>query len=223
MGWVTKSTSLDKRTGHFYEDKEIALTKVAGPKPRHNGAWWPEEKRIEAATVYAVTKNLDSTESLVGIPRGILEKYSIEPWWIEIVSKVKKEKNEELDAKISSIIEATVTQIEDRIKDGEYYIDRKTKEVTRIPVRTKDLAMATDILFDKRQLLRGEATVRTEAISTEQRLLDLKTNFERLARSKLINPKSEVIEHAVQSELREGLHTGETDGIPKEEAPTSVT
>lgn len=222
MGWVTKATSLDKRTSHFYEGKEIALTKVAGHKPRHNGSWWPEEKRIEAATVYAVTKNLDAVQDLVGIPRGVLEKFSTEPWWDEIVGKVKKEKNEELDAKISSILEATITQIEDRIKGGEYYIDRKTKEVTRIPVRTKDLAMATDILFDKRQLLRGEATVRTEAITTEQRLENLKLNFEKLARSKLINPHSEVVD-AKFTELREGLPTGSEDGISEEKAPTSAS
>ena len=87
MSWVGKSTSLEKRTGHFYEGKEIALTKQVGPKLRSNGAWQPEEKRIEAATVYAVTKDLVATEELTGISRGILKTYMDKPWWNEIISK----------------------------------------------------------------------------------------------------------------------------------------
>ena len=205
MSFVNKNTSLEKCTGYFYEGKEIALTKQVGPKVRSKTSWQPEEKRIEAATIFAVTKDLNATEELTGIPRGILKTYVDKPWWSEIISKVKKEKNELLDAKISQILENSLDQIEDRINDGEYYIDRKTKAVTRIPVRTKDLAMATDILFDKRQLIRGEATVLVESITTEQRLLQLKENFERLAVSKGINPNGEIIDGGITdvSETRE--------------------
>lgn len=200
MAWVTKTTSLSKRTGYFYEGREIALTKYVGmpPKlPRHNGNWWPEEKKLEAATIYAVTKSWEAVRDLVGMPIHAAKKFSEEPWWDSVVSKVKKEKNELLDAKITEVLETSLTVVKDRLDNGEYVFDRKTKELDRVPVRMRDAAYTAETLFDKRQLLRGEATTNTGALSSDQKLLALKEQFERLAVSKGINPKSETIEGEV--------------------------
>lgn len=197
VGFVTKQTSLSKRTGYFYKGKELALHKNTGfpaKEKRHNGSWYPEKIKIEAATMFAVTRNYEKTKELTGVAIHCLKKWSLEPWWDATIAEVKKLKNNQLDAKITEVLDQGIDLISDRFKEGEVYVDHRTKEQYRIPVKSKDAAIGISILFDKRQLLRGEATTRTETTSTEQKFLALKENFEKLAKSRQINPNSEPIE-----------------------------
>lgn len=215
MAFRTKQTSTDKLTGYFYEGREIVLTKKQGQsvkKPHHQGAWWPEDKRIEAATLFAVTRNYEKVQDLTGIPARILKEFAMEPWWDHIISQVKQQKNDVLDAKITEALDRALDVINDRLKHGEVYVDRKTLKEYRVPVSSKTAAITTDLLFDKRQLLRGEATSRSESLGQEQRLLQLKEQFERLATSKQINPKSEPIEGELINEPMQGTTEGQTSG-----------
>ena len=204
MGFVTKTTGIAKRTGYFYEGKEIALNRSHGrplKQLRHKGSWYPEKVKIEAATMFAVTRNYEKTKELTGVAVHALKLWSEEPWWDECIAKVKKLKNDQLDAKITEVLDQGIDLIKDRFEEGEIYVDRNTKEQYRVPVKTKDAAVGISILFDKRQLLRGEATTRSESTSTEQKFLALKENFEKLAKSRQINPDSEPIEVEFQEEM----------------------
>ena len=216
MAFRHKNTTLSKCTGYFYEGKEIVLTKHVGASRkqlRHSKHWWPDDKKIEAATLYAVIRNFKQVSDLTGVSVRTLEQWTLETWWTEAISKVIKLKNEELDGKITQALDKGLDIILDRFTNGEIFIDRKTKDQYRVPMSTKNTALATDILFDKRQLLRGEATTRTETITQEQRLLALKDQFEKLAASKGINTKSEPIEgELINAEFRdngsEGVEAG---------------
>jgi hypothetical protein len=230
MSFVNSKTPLISHTGYFYEGKEIALEKKSGyptKLARHKGDWWPEDKRIEAATVYAVTKNFEQTSLLVKIPVSVLRRMAVLPWWSETVAKVIKGRNEALDAKITDTLDKTLDLIQDRLENGETYYNTKREATYKLPVRAKDAAVITSVLFDKRQLIRGEATTRSETITSDQKLLALKENFEKLARSKQINPNSEPIEGEVTdaefSELRPGLHTGTEDGVSQAQTPETGT
>lgn len=198
----------DKRTGHFYEGKEIILTKSSGPpikKARHNRDWWPEEKRIEAATVFAVTRHFENTHKLVGIPVRVLKKMAMEPWWSQIIEKVRVEKNEVLDDKITDALDKALDIVLDRYEHGEHVYDRSAKKYRRDPVKIKDISHMTHGLFDKRQLIRNKPTNVTEKVSTNERLKKLKENFEKLAHSVGINPKGEIIDGISQREIKEEI------------------
>lgn len=193
----------DKRTGQYYEGKEIILTKSSGQpikKARHNRDWWPEEKRIEAATVFAVTRNYENTHKLVGIPVRVLKKMAMEPWWSQIIEKVRVEKNEVLDDKITDALDKALDIVLDRYEHGEHVYDRSAKKYRRDPVKIKDISHMTQGLFDKRQLIRNKPTAVTEKVSTDERLKKLKENFEKLAHSVGINPKREIIDGSSQRE-----------------------
>lgn len=203
-----------KRTGYFYEGKEITLTKNSGrptKQAHHNKKWWPEDKKIEAATAFAVMRDYKQVSKLTGIPEGTLRKFKDEPWWYEVLKKVKKEKNEVLDDKITDALDKVADIVLDRFDNGEVYYDRKTGETYRIPVRVKDIAYMTSVLFDKRQIIRGEPTTRTETMSRDQKLEALKETFENLAKSKGINPKREVIEHGTDEQEQTGSEETQAD------------
>jgi len=206
MGWVRKDTPITKRTGHYYLDKEIALHGLEG-KPvktdRHNTHWWPEKHKIEAATLWAVTRNIETVHKITTIPRWAIRRWMNEPWWDNVVNNVRKEQNELLDIKLTEVIGTAVEVISDRLKNGEIHVDRKTNEEFRIPANLKAASTALEVTFKERQLLRGEATARTESASESEKLKKLANQFEKLAASKLINSNSEVIEHEPIPETRE--------------------
>lgn len=231
MAFQIKTTSVQKQTNYFYEGRMIVLTKQPGrPRKRtklthatrnlHRGDWWPQDKKIEAATVFAVTRNYDRTSDLTGIPAHELRKFGEEAWWHEIGSKVRKEKNEALDGKITETLDKALDLITDRLVNGETYYNPRTETEYILPVKAKDAAIVTSILFEKRQLIRGEATSRTENSTSEQKLLVLKANFEKLAKSKLINPDSEPID--VLYEENNVLEVKQEEIPPLEENPDAV-
>lgn len=221
MAFRTKRDGLTRCTGYFYEGREITLSKAPGEpikKSYHSAKWWPDTKKIEAATLYVVLRDFKKVSQLTGIPHKTIELWVVEPWWSEVISRTIKLKNEELDGKITEALDKGLDIVLDRLENGEIFVDRKTGEHRRVPMSTKNTTLGIDILFDKRQLLRGEATTRSETITQEQRLIALKDQFEKLAKSKGINIKSEPIEGEITNELLDEQKPG-----PEERASGEVS
>lgn len=193
MGWVTKQTSLKNRTGYFYNGREIATTKSTHYKHKMHKArgyrkvnmdWFPEEIRLEVATLFAATKNVDKVSKLCDVPRHIINAWRKEPWWDNIVSQVTTQKNEELDAILTDVIHKSAETLIDRIENGEKHVDRRTKEEFRVPINANGAVRALEATFRQRQLLRGEATQIASTTSTDAKLKILAEQFEKLAVTK---------------------------------------
>jgi len=88
------------------------------------------------------------------------------------------------------------------------------------PVRLRDMAIPVGILIDKRNLLRGEATSRTERLGQEEALDKLGKRFEAFAK-KLNIKEPEVIDvqpNEVQNEDEEQVReVKEGQGITRDE------
>jgi hypothetical protein len=211
MAFVDKQTGISKRSGYFYEGKEIALTKdkrtTRVPNRKYPTNYITEPKKVEVATLYAVTKDFRQVAELSGISVNNLKKLSEESWWDNIVRQVTKEKNEELDVKITSVIDKAIFVLADRLENGNEYVDKKTKEKYRVPANIKDTANALDILFDKRQLIRGEATTTTKTITYNDRLKTIRDTFENLGKEKKIekteDEKTDSGNYAIVQSLQE--------------------
>jgi hypothetical protein len=224
MGFVYKNTPITLRTGYIYEGngKEIALHGLIGRSkkaPHHNTHWHPEETKIECATLWAVTRDIEKVHQIAKVPRHAIKRWMQEPWWDNVVSRVRKEQNELLDIKLTEVIGTAVEVISDRLKHGEVFVDRKTKEEYRVPVKVKNASLALEVTFKERQLVRGEATNRTESITQDQKLSQLKDQFEKLARSKQINPKSNPLEveyESVQEAGEEATAGADSEDWPEE-------
>ena len=147
-------------------------------------------QRIQAATVWTVTGNDREVERQTGIPRhAIIYWRRKSPWWKELVRQVRKAKQDELDAMLTGIIFKGVEQIADRIENGNpkrsITEDGRVLEYT-VPLSAGELATATlAIPYDKRALLRGDPTARTERSSQDEiqeSLAKLANTFESFAK-----------------------------------------
>ena len=176
----------EKHTGFTFEGKEIVLSKTMGAP--HNGiatkpGWYPDEKRIEVATLFAVTGSKTRVEALTGVPRATVARWIREDWFKDLLEAIRAENDQLLDAKMTEIVVKALDQVEDRVENGDTVILKDGTPVRR-PMTGKDLSIVQAIQIDKRQLLRGKPTSRTEQISNqtvEKKLLDLAENFRKLA------------------------------------------
>lgn len=133
--------------------------------------------------MYAVTGNKTLVESLTGVSREVIGRWAREEWFQQLLDAVRAENDHAIDVKQTQIVSKALDQIEDRVENGDFHV-LKDGQVIRKPMGGKDLSLVTAINIDKRQLLRGKPTSRTETTnvkSVEDKLEELATNFRRIA------------------------------------------
>ena len=165
---------------------------------------YTDAKKIEVVTTYLVLGKAPLVEAATGVPRGTIRQWKMQPWWKELESDIRVEEDQELDSKLSRIVDRTLDTVVDRIEHGDYILDSRSGTVKRVPVKMKDAHKVSVDLIDKRNLLRGKPTSRVEKITVEDTMLKLAEQFKEWA--KLI--KSEKViegDYAVYDERETGL------------------
>jgi hypothetical protein len=204
---------VDKNTGFTFRGKEVVLSKTRGrpftglkAKGMERGIY-PEEMRIKAVTIYAATGNFATTADLCKVPEHTVRYWRKQEWFQVLLMEIREENNEAIDAKFTDIVESAIEQISDRVKNGDFRISKKG-EVVRVPVGVRDLSLVAAINIDKRQLLRGLPTSRTEKIEgpNVDKLAVLAEAFEALAnktRPRVIEVTTIEVENAIESSTEE--------------------
>ena len=90
--------------------------------------------------------------------------------------------SEKMEDKFTALLNESLNQLEERLKKGDKVI-RAEKE-RRLPIKAAELVRIVNTLFDKRQLLRGDVTSRSESRSgsDEDKLKKLKEAAEQVVR-----------------------------------------
>ena len=189
-----KDVSPDKITGYTFKGEPIVLQKTRG-RPKKGGiaramaaGIFPEAKYVEAATLYAATGDAQKVSDLTNIPVKILKSWVRQAKFREILEQIREENDEKIDAKFTELVEGALDGLKDRIANGDYHYDTKKGILVRKPVSAKDLAVTTAINIDKRQLLRGKPTSRTETTGSGKRLEQLAEQFIKMTQGQLNAP-----------------------------------
>lgn len=173
--------------------KNYAANKAAG-KATGNRTHYSDKEKMEAACAFAVTGNSRRTAELTNIAEGTIRSWKTTEWWNEIQARIIKEQDEELDTKLTKLIDKAVDEVNDRLGEGDYVYNPKLDKLIRKPVNAKDLAITSAVLVDKRQLLRGQPTTRVEKVSQDETLLKLAEEFKKFAKAKTIEAPSNIID-----------------------------
>lgn len=153
---------------------------------------WSEQKRIEVATAHAMGLKAPMIEAATGVPAQTIRHWRMQDWFKDLVTEMQREEDIEVDAKFGKILGKALDSVVDRLENGDFMFDKKKGTFVRRPIFIKDAVKVADVVFDKRNLLRGKPT----SISAKQeqmtdRLAKLALEFERFVRAKDIT--SEVI------------------------------
>jgi hypothetical protein len=222
-----------QRTGFTFRGQNILLMKKQGTKVKGLVAkgiekgMFPEEKKIEAATVYAVTGSLQRAAELSGVPIHTLRSWRSQDDFQKLLQEVWQENNEKIDAKFTAIIEKSLEAIIDRLDNGDFKVTPRG-DIKRVPISAKELSLVQAINVDKRQLLRGLPTSRSDsAVGTEGKVVDrlekLAETFENLARIGRKPKTYEITDAEVVTESAKSTESGRDgagDSISAEEGHT---
>ena len=195
---IAKDISPEKISGYTYQGAPIVIGKKRGrpPKTKAKPTWYTVEKKVHAACLYAVTGNLQQVSTLSDIPVGQLKSMMSEQWWEDVVQQVRREENDQITAKMTSFVEKSLDAVVERLENGDTVINLKTGETYKVPVRLRDIAMVISTFLEKRNLLRGEPTTRSERLGQEDILKELGSKFEAFSK-KLGYKQVQVIEAEV--------------------------
>lgn len=137
------------------------------------------DQKIQTVASYMVLGNLKKTSELMGIGLPTIKwwKYQTD-WWEECMSVLRRVKNEELDIKLTHIIDRGVSELSDRLQHGDEVI--QGGKSFRKRVNAKDIATILGIAYDKRALNRGDPTERSEARTSDD-IKNLAQEFRKIA------------------------------------------
>lgn len=168
--------------------------KNKGGRPKRHGhdkhKWYSEDDRIRAATTYAMVGNAARVAEITGIPSERVRRWKTEPWWHDVINRIRFENDDELDAKFTRIIDKTTEIINDRLENGDYIMVPKTGEIIKKPVGAKESAIITSIMVDKRTLLRDKATKVYESDTVMDNLKKLADEFQKFYKAKDVTKES---------------------------------
>lgn len=155
----------------------LKITNLA--KKHKPNTTWSQEARIAAVSQYLVLGNMALVSSVTKIPHQLLRAWKGQVWWSEIESQIRATENLQMDSKLTKIVDKSLDAVMDRLENGEFVYNQKTGQVIRKQVNMKDAAKVTVDMITKRELLRGNATARTETnqVSVEDQLKALALEF----------------------------------------------
>ncbi len=203
---IAPFTPEEKYTGYTYEGKEIVAIKHNGrPKRYNNPAFFDQERKIEAATLYCVYGDFEEVSRLAEVPVPILRQWRDEPWWVEIQRTIFTEQNDKLSGRISQVLTKAIDEIADRLDNGDTTYNPKTGAITRKPIEAKVLASLFDSLSHQRRITRGEPTAISARIGVDDRLGKLEAAFIRFASARDVTPDASAKEttHEKETGLQE--------------------
>jgi transposase-like protein len=145
------------------------------------GKPWSQQQKIDAVLTYLATGSEVKTAAATGIPKATLHIWRYQPWWKELVQQLQDERDDEINADISKIIQKSMSTVADRLENGDFGFNQKTGEIFRKPVNLKDAHKVAVDMIDKRNVLNGKPISITEKIDTNNQLEFLAKKFAEFA------------------------------------------
>lgn len=117
---------------------------------------YSDEDRRAVAVQYTIHGCLARTAEATSIPDSTIHGWLQQEWFQSLLGSIRTEFSDRIHARTASLLEKSFDELEDRLDNGDAFV---TKEgVIRVPMRGRDLAFTTAILFDKRQILMRQPT-----------------------------------------------------------------
>lgn len=124
----------------------------------HHNSKYSKEQKIKAAATYLLSGNVYQTAMTCGLEVNTISDWKTRSvWWPKLIEDLRKEKQDQLDAVLTTTLDTLLTNVSQRLEEGDPYV-KKDGTIGFMPVKAKDMAVMAAIFYDKRALIRGEAT-----------------------------------------------------------------
>ena len=142
---------------------------------------WTPEQKLGAVLAYIITGTSRGVFLHTGIPAGTVRRWKHKAaWWPDAVNQMRKRKQDEVDAKLTGALDRIIDNLVDRVDNGDVVFNKEGLQ-ERKPISGRDMAIIMGVTFDKRALMRGDATSRVEKVTTDETLNKLVHKFTELS------------------------------------------
>lgn len=183
---VVKASDAKPRRGRPTTVEQRRKSTPVQGKVKGKKDFYSDKEKMDACCKFALTGNSRRTAELTRIPEATIRAWKQTEWWNEITQRIHMEQDEALTTELTKVVEKAVEQINDRLVHGDYLYDAKKGELVRKPVGARDVSVILATSLDKRELLRGNPTSRSEKVSTDERLKSLAQQFKKFTQAKEI-------------------------------------
>lgn len=155
---------------------------------------YSDSQKIEAVTTYLMVGSLAMVASLLKININTLKVWKKAEWWKEVEQDLRIQEDLQLSKRLQSIVNKSLSVVEDRLESGDFVYDQKTGEMRRRPVNMRDAHKVMLDLSDKREVL-VDRHISNESITSdkiESTLKNLAEEFARIAKQVTSKPAVEV-------------------------------
>lgn len=153
--------------------------------PRRGTHGHTPDERLQAALAWTITGTSQGASTICGIPASTIRDWSNQEYWPALVAEARQLKQEELDAALTSIVDKCTKLIAQRLDSAMNDPD--------IEKGVRGLAITAAVAIDKRALLRGDPTSRTERVTVGERLERLRGEFAGMQANK--SKQSDQVKH----------------------------
>ncbi len=154
-----------------------------------------DEEQVKCAHDYYMLGSLDEVASKNNVNKKDLVEAAKQNWWKTEVNHLHREAAIRTKMQLTNILNLTLDQLEDRVRNGDVRIDMNGEEV-RYPVSAQNLATITNVIFDKKIKLEDRSNGIIEG--ENKRLVDLANSL-----TMLVVKDAEVINDATSYEGNE--------------------
>jgi len=152
---------------------------------------YSDQTRREAAALMLVHGNMTKVGGIMGIPITTIADWRKSDWWDRIQSEMRQEKEDEIKADLSRIIDKAHEQTIDRLENGEAVLVKEGGEFVekRVPVKAKDAMTIGAIATDKSMLYQNRPTRITsnEGINMLEQFAEITAKWEREREEKVVS------------------------------------
>ena len=91
------------------------------------------------------------------MPEQTVRDWTKSEWGVELYGEIREQKEPELDASFTKLIDSAFEQAQDRVENGDYRVTKDGKLI-RVPMGGKELVISGATVYDKQRLHRNQPT-----------------------------------------------------------------
>lgn len=156
---------------------------------------WPEQKKLEVLQAYLVIGNLRLAAATCNVPEVTARMWKTTQWWKDTEDELRRGSKLQLSGRLSDLVQKAMSALEDRIQNGDFIYNPRTKEFVRRPISAEHANKITTQLID-RQLTVEKSAVdeRVTDEGLEARLSKLRQEMIQFALNKSTKPPKDIID-----------------------------
>lgn len=157
----------------------MPFKKVYFKKQKPGGsARWDDTKRVEIIQTYILLGVLNQAAATCNVPIPTAKAWKATQWWKDMEADLRRAAKIQLSAKLSDVVHKSIAALDDRVTNGDYIYNPKTKDFTRRPISAEHANRIVATQIDRMQVLEKAATKdTTDDVGIAARLEKLKQDL----------------------------------------------